>query len=178
MILITLIFSILLGLLLVGVIVNEIYAQHLKISAVPTFPSVQKQILEVIAVSDVSEAATIYELGSGWGGLAHAIGECFPEMSVRGFEVSPLPYLVSKLRQRSNVRFTRADLFKLDLLDANVLVFYLSPWHAKELAVILRGALKPGTLIISSGFPLPEWEIEQTVFVQGGLENAVYVYRA
>ena len=63
----------------------------------------------------------IYELGSGWVGLAKALAQKFPDHQVIGIEISPIPWLYSRLmlaiKPQSNLSFHLGNFFNFELLS-------------------------------------------------------------
>lgn len=166
-------------LLIISAVISEFYAQKLKASPMPTLPWVRREIVRALKaeLGEGGDGVLLYELGSGWGGLADLIAKGLPKATVHGFEISPVPYLVSKLKCRKNLRFYKRDVLKMDLSAADVIVVYLTPWHLKQLVPKMRAEMKKGTLVVASGFALPDMEPQKTIFVKGALEKAIYVYR-
>ena len=73
-----------------------------------------------------------YEIGSGWGDFTTYIAKTFPDKQIITFEVSPLPYLISKLHFKfskyKNITLYYGDAFKaLDegKVKADAIFFYL-----------------------------------------------------
>ena len=122
----------------------------------------------------------ILELGSGWGGLAFSLAHRCPQASVRGYEISLLPWLFSVLRLRSsaveNLSFHRSDFGRLDLFASKVLVCYLHPGGMKSLAEALGGRLPEGGLLISNTFALPGWKPRQVVELDDRYRTRIYCY--
>ena len=55
----------------------------------PTSGAVRATLL---AMLPLTVDGPVYDLGSGWGGLARALARRYPRTPVIGFEVSPLPW--------------------------------------------------------------------------------------
>src|ERR1700734_1065408 len=71
------------------------------ITGVPPLASNSVEAADVVALlkrAGLSEQAIIYELGSGWGSLVIALARAFPKAHIRGIEISPVPYWVSRIR--------------------------------------------------------------------------------
>lgn len=171
-------FSLVLLLVIIAALVNEYYAHKLKVVPMPTLPWVQTQILEALKAEVPSPAPLIYELGSGWGGLAYALARQFPEGRVIGYELSPVPFLISFfLRKRPNLKFSRKDVLTQSYHDADIVVFYLMPHLIERLKPLLMEQLPPGTLVVASGFPIKGWAPKHTIPLKKGLERSLYVYR-
>ena len=47
----------------------------------------------MLAALPVKLEGTVYDLGSGWGGMAFALARRYPGCRVTGFEVPPLPWV-------------------------------------------------------------------------------------
>ena len=127
------------------------------VTGVPPMPSTRRERADVVALlkeADIDEQAVIYELGSGWGTLVIALAKAFPDAQVRGFELSPLPYWVARLRTRkmANVRLTRGNFFNADLRDADAVVCYLMVKPMPRVAALLDRTLEPGTPVVSIAF--------------------------
>ena len=91
----------------------------------------------------------IYELGTGWGTLLFPLARQYPDCQVVGFETSPIPYLVSRIRQLycrlPNVVLERRDFFSVLYGDADLIVCYLYPGAMRKLQIKFDRELKPGT---------------------------------
>ncbi|OLP52813.1 hypothetical protein BJF92_07480 [Rhizobium rhizosphaerae] len=126
-------------------------------TGVPAMSSSRKEALQVVALlkaAGLAEDAVIYELGSGWGAMASVLAESFPQARIRGFELSPLPYWISRLRLRHHphIRLMRQDFFRADLTDADAVVSYLMIRPMPKLGLLLDRDLKPGTPVVSLAF--------------------------
>lgn len=176
------IFSTLVIIALLLAVVNEFYAHKLKVSAVPTLPWVRKQMLILLQDNiDLKDGDVIYELGSGWGGLAFVIAKQYPNCQVKAVELSPVPYYMSKFKQAfsglKNLDIKRQDFFDLDLKDAKAIAVYLSPYHLDRLEEKFNEELAKGVVIVANGFPLNTTKPLQTVTTKAALEKSVYLYR-
>lgn len=100
----------------------------------------------------------IIDIGSGLGGLALDIAARRPECQIVGVELAPLPWLVSRLRPRAgdNCRFLRGDYQTLDFADYDVVFAYLSPAAMPQLWSKARAEMRPGALLLSHEFPVPD----------------------
>ena len=123
----------------------------------------------------------IYELGSGWGGLARALARRFPEATVIGCELSPVPWLGAALWQTvcplPNLLLRRVDFRDVSLKDADAVVCYLSPSLMADLSDKLRTELPMGACVISLAFALPRWQADAEKQMEDLLSTSVYVYR-
>lgn len=166
------------ALIFLAVLTVIIYAIRYGIGPTPTSSEVRKSLYEVMPRK--LSSGTIYELGAGWGNLLFRLGDRYPNHSVVGIEVSPLPWLWTYVRNRtrfsSNVCVVRGDFFQADLSDATLVVCYLYPAAMERLAERFVSELKPGTIIITHTFRLPGWTPISTIHAQDLYRTPVYVY--
>ncbi len=119
----------------------------------------------------------VVDLGSGWGDLALFLAKKFPESTVTGYEMSYVPYLVSKMRAKSNLNFFYSDFFNKNLKPFNVVVCYLYPAGMERLKLKLEKELLNGTLVISNTFAVPGWTPIQIVELTDLYRTKIYLYR-
>ena len=155
-----------------------VYSLRTGISPMPSTARARARVLQAIPHAT---AGSIYELGSGWGTLAFALADHFPRCQVIGCELSPLPYLVSRLRQRwsprTNLVLRREDLLKLSLTPAAAVVCYLCPPVMQELGRKLVTECRPNTLVVSNTFSIHSWTADQVHMLGDLYDSRVYVYR-
>lgn len=173
------IYSILISFLIISALLIVLFEHKLRAPAVPTLPKVQKHILQALQKyrGDAAEL-NIVELGSGWGSLTTGLATKFPKTTVTGYEFFFLPFWFSKLRQPffKNLRFEYADLFQKDLSGFDVVVFYLTPRMLDDVKAKFDAELKPGTLIISNAFPLPDMQARDIINTGTLAKIKLYVY--
>jgi hypothetical protein len=131
-------------------------------SPVPTTRRMRKALLALLPEHLPSNSGdAIYELGSGWGGLAFAVAKKYPETTVIGYEVSLLPWLFSCVRllflPQDNLDFKLSNFLKHDLSNGVLVVCYLLPKPMEKLRVKLEIELKLGSLIVSNTFAFRGW---------------------
>jgi precorrin-6B methylase 2 len=127
------------------------------LTGVPTLSSSRaetKAVIELLKDAKLPDHPVIIDLGSGWGTLMIALARAFPDASVQGVEMSPFPYLISRLRTRrlSNVSVRFGTLFRTDLHDADAITCYLMPSLMARLSDLLDQTVKPGTSIVTNTF--------------------------
>lgn len=127
------------------------------------------------------DGATIVEAGSGWGGLAVSIARARPGAQVIGYELSPLPWLFSRLRQlvqrTPNLRFRRQDLLQASFRGVDVVVCYLHAGAIEALEPKLRRELPEGAVLISNTFQIPGWKASEVREPPVRFDAPVYIYR-
>lgn len=123
---------------------------------VPTSRTVAKKMVEL---AKISPGIRVYDLGCGNGKILFLASE-YGARCV-GYElVRPLVWwakLKNRLRQKQ-ITFLCSDFFKADLCDADVIFCYLFPGAMDRFFREKFPELRPGTKIISHGFPILELE--------------------
>lgn len=157
-----------------------IYSLFLGISPMPSSQKAQDAIIQLLP-NDL-EGGVIYELGSGWGGLALDLAKRHPEAKVIAFELSPVPLLFSRVRQllsrRTNLTILRKNFYDYNLSDAKAIICYLFPGGMRKLAPKLRRELPKNCVIISNTFSLPDWESDPPYFLNDLSSTRIYRYFA
>lgn len=124
---------------------------------VPFYPS-NLAIWTAIAAR-LPESVRFIDIGSGFGGLVLYLEKRFPGNCFFGIEIAPLPWLMSQARawsRRSNARFMRGDYGQIDLSAYDVVFAFLSPAAMPALWRKARAEMRPGTLLLSYEFPIPD----------------------
>jgi hypothetical protein len=165
--------------LLLGIAVIAIYAIRVGVPPMPSNRSARDAMLQLLPER---VDGTVYDLGSAWGGLAFDLAQKYPDNPVVGIELSPIPYLASRLRalviRRPNLTFRRANFLKVDLSDAGALTCYLMIWAMRKLEPKLRAELNPGAVVISHAFAFVDWQPEVERLVPEAGAAWIYRYRA
>jgi len=119
------------------------------------------------------------DLGSGLGGWVCSLAQTRPDCLVSGIEAAPLPYWIGKLRTlfRANASITWGNFWQHDLAAYDVVFAYLSPVPMSDLWDKARREMRPGTLLISYRFAIPDIE-PSTVVELGDLgRTQLYLWR-
>lgn len=144
----------------------------------PTSPAVKAAMLAMLP-DDLE--GTVFELGSGWGTLAFPLARRYPRGAVVGYELSVVPWLVSKLRGAiaapPNLVLRRADFHRADLAGAALVVCYLHPAGIERLKGKLEAELAPGTLVLSNFFAFHGWRPVSVRTVGDLHASRIYLYR-
>ena len=156
------------------------YGIRLGITPMPSSPSAVRAIVGLIPESTEGK---IVDLGSGWGSLAYPISARFPGLEVVGYELSPIPWLYSRLKgvlvRRGNLALHRRNVFDADLSDVDVVVVFLHPAAMRRLREKFERELRPGCLVLSNTFEVPTWRASETRHLSGAwfsTSTAIYVY--
>lgn len=159
---------IILLILLIILVITVFYSWKLGISPMPSSSQAKKAIYSLLPLE---AHGTVYELGAGWGDILKELASRYPK--VIGFELSPLPWLVSFVRTKKCVR---KDFFNADLSDAALIVCYLYPAAMRKLKLKFEKELKPGTMIISNTFQIPGWEPTRIITLRDLYKTPIYLY--
>lgn len=146
----------LLTIVLVAVALVVVYTLRLGAPPWPTTPRAARVLLG--ALPDHVDG-DVLELGCGWGGLALALAARYRGHRVIGAELSPVPWAIARLRRLagrvSNLEVRRADLHRVDLSQAGLIVCYLQgPAMARLAERAVREAPR-GCWLVSNTFALP-----------------------
>jgi hypothetical protein len=167
-----------LGIVLVVIGLIFIYALRTGISPMPSSAKVRQSMFEMLP-EDLE--GTVFELGSGWGNLAVPLAKRYPKCAVRGYEISPLPWLYSWFWGRgagqSNLIFHCRDYFRADLSTAALVVVYIHADGMAKLKPKFEAELKPGTLVLSNFFQVRGWIPIQETTVNDLHRSKVYLYQ-
>lgn len=108
----------------------------------------------------------IVDAGSGWGALAEALADRYPDTPVIGYELSPIPFWISLLRltwkPRANLSYRREDFLAADLSEAKVVTCFLMIGAMKPLAAKLE-TMPAGTIVVSNAFSMHGWTADETI---------------
>lgn len=148
------------------------------ISPTPTSYQVKQQFLQ--SILSIKPTGNVYELGAGWGTIAFPLAKMIPKVKVHAIENSHIPLCVLKVRSivgcYNNMIIHRKNMYQLSLADADVVICYLFPKAMEKLALKFAKELKPGTMIISQAFAIPNWIPEQIMQVNDLYKTKIYVY--
>lgn len=126
----------------------------------PFVPSKKKELETILKLSRLKKGMTFIDLGCGDG---RAVRMAVSEFGVSGIGVDVNPLLLwwattlSRFSKLKNIRFERKNILTYDVSQAHVIYLFLLPELLKKLVPSLEKTLKPGTLIVSHGFKIPEW---------------------
>ena len=163
------------GLAILSVVLPTLWTRA---SPLPTSGAARATLL---AMLPLTVDGPVYDLGSGRGGLARALARRYPRSPVIGFEVSPLPWAWSRLRQAlrgsANLTFRFGDFHNADLSGAALVVCYLPGPAMEKLKPKLEAELKPGAMVASNTFALRGWDPAEVRTAPDAHASQVYLYR-
>ena len=148
---------------------SVLQARQLEIGYEPTpLPIVEK----MLGLAHVGPNDVVYDLGSGDGRIPIMAAQKYGARAV-GVELQPGLVRQSRLAAEkagvsSRVRFVEANFFEVDLSEATVVTMYLWPAVNDRLEAKLRRELRPGSRIVSYGFPMGRWVATATAPLENG----------
>lgn len=146
---------------------------------VPLFLSNRATAEAVLRLLPDTPGLRVIDLGAGTGGLLRRLAQARPDAFFTGVEHAPLPYLLARFNARglANLAVRRADLWRQPLVEQDVVYAFLSPAVMARLGDKARAELRPGALLISNSFPLPDGTPERVVDVPDRRGTRLYFYR-
>jgi len=146
---------------------------------VPLFLSSRATADALLALLPQHAGLQVVDLGAGTGGLLRRLAQARPDARFTGIEHAPLPYLAARLNARGmgNLVIERSDLWRRPLAGQDVVFAFLSPRVMPRLWEKARAEMRPGTLLVSSCFPVPDTPPEQVVEVADRRGTRLYCYR-
>lgn len=130
------------------------------IKGAPWVPTPMARAKHMLEVAKIKPGEKVYDLGCGDGRLVYLAAKNYQADAI-GFELSPIVYLIAKLRQllwQSKAKILFKDFRKVNISDANVILCYLLPDTLKVFREKFERELKKGTRIISYAFRIGDWE--------------------
>lgn len=146
---------------------------------VPLFLSSSAVTDAVAAIAERENAEMFADLGAGIGSVAVPLAQQYPLMTVEAWERAPLPWLITAWRCRKlpNMNARRSSFWDCDLGCYDVVFAFLSPAVMAELGEKVRREMRPGSLFISSSFPVPGWEPESIEQIEDRRGTKLFCYR-
>ena len=138
---------------------------------------------------------TIYELGSGWGGLTFMLAQYIqkkidlkPSPSIKAYELSLVPFFWSALLLRIKyyfkyitmpVELSRRDLIEsLDLLrSGDIVICYLCPQQMQRMSDNLQAEPPKGAWLITLTFALPQYDAVLVKRLDNLYRDPLYLYQ-
>ncbi|MEK6223129.1 MAG: class I SAM-dependent methyltransferase [Chloroflexota bacterium] len=126
-------------------------------------PSSKKNIRKMLKMAKLAPGETLYDLGSGNGRIIILAAKEFGAIAV-GIEIDAIRYywsrfLIALNRLEDQVSVIRADMFAVDLSDADVISAFLLQKINNRLMPKFIKELKPGTRVVANTFIFPGWEV-------------------
>lgn len=142
-------------------------------------------IEKMLEIVDIDKNDVIYDIGCGDGRIVITAAELY---GARGVGIDIIPKRIQESRESAKaagvehlVEFRLEDATKSDISGATIVTIYLIPDSNALLRPQFEKQLKPGTLVISHGYPILGWEEKlvnyQTVETDFESAHLIYVYK-
>jgi len=115
----------------------------------------------LLILARIGPGEVVYDLGAGTGSVVFAAARAGARRVV-GVEIEPLRVLILRCRRRlyphpETIEIRRANLFRMPLDGATVVVAFLWPSAMERLGEGWKGSLPDGLRIVSHFHPIPGW---------------------
>ncbi|MCB1958226.1 MAG: class I SAM-dependent methyltransferase [Rhodocyclaceae bacterium] len=146
---------------------------------VPLFLSNRQTVAAVSRLLEARAEGALLDIGSGTGSLLRPLARTHPGWRLVGIESAPLPHWLSRwlARGQPNIRLARGDFFAADWGDFDVIYAFLSPVPMARVWAKACREMKPGALVVSNAFPIPEVAPGEVIEVGDRRATRLYVYR-
>lgn len=146
---------------------------------VPLFLSSNTVAEALSKVIERERSTSLIELGAGIGSVVVPLATRHPHLKITALEHAPLPWLILRWRCRTlgNVEIVRQNLWQHDLAPYPIAFAFLSPLVMARLAAKVNAEMKPGSVLISSSFPIPNWPSDITSTLDDRRQTRLYGYR-
>jgi hypothetical protein len=146
---------------------------------VPLFLSSTDVATALDSIVAREQAGLFAELGAGIGSVAIPLGQRRPQVCIDAWEKAPLPWMILawRARNQSNLAVLRNNFWEANLNRYDLVFAFLSPPAMPALKDKARRQMRPGTLLVSSSFPVPEWKPEEVRTLEDGRHTILYCYR-
>ncbi len=149
------------------------------IGDVPLFLS-SNPVVDTVSQLITQESAQYFaELGAGIGTVTVPLAKQHPQLIINAWERAPIPWVINIWRSRhyANSHCYRNSLWSCDFSQYDVIFAFLSPAIMPELGAKLKTAMKPGSLLVSSSFAIPDWQPEAIKQLNDMAKTQLYCYR-
>lgn len=128
--------------------------------AAPWVPTRQHDVRRLLALAKLKPGETVFDLGAGDGRVLMIAAKGFDAKAI-GFEISLIPYLVTRVRllffsKPKSARIRWADFFKVSFKDADVVFCFLTPPAMAKLKTKFVQEMRPGSRLVSFAFRIPD----------------------
>ena len=124
-------------------------------------------------------ASRFADLGAGIGSTIAPLSRALPASTFTGVENAPASWAIGWLRLRNtpNVKWQMGSLWKLGLGEFDVVYAFLSPAPMPGLWQKALQEMRPGSLLISNSFPVPDIDPEDILQIADARQTRLYCYR-
>lgn len=150
------------------------------LTRVPLYNSSRAAWKALAMLLPAEDGGAVADLGAGLGGPLAFLARHRPGLRFTGVEASPLTWLVAWIRTaglRSNCAMRLGSFWNLPLEDFKVVYVFLSPAPMGDLWEKARREMRPGSLLISNTFRVPDVVPEREIPLPDRQDARLLVYR-
>lgn len=128
---------------------------------VPYVPTSYRVVKRMIDLAECTGNETVYDLGCGDGRILISANKRYPGILAIGYELSMGVWMLAKLKvlwSRKKIPIYMKNYLGADVSDADIIFLYLFPEVMSKLRKKFDAELRPGTTVISHGFPFADKE--------------------
>ena len=146
---------------------------------VPLHLSTRQTSLAVAEILSERTELKIVDLGAGIGSIACSLAKRRPDFQITGIENSIFPWMIGRLRSARlrNCRWLLGSFWDIPLTDYDVAYAYLSPAPMPSLWLKVTQEMRPGALLISNSFEVPDVEPTTVITLDDRRKTQLYCYR-
>ncbi len=141
----------------------------------------QKALADVIATVPGADSGRIIDLGCGFGQTTFSLARRFPNAQVIGVETAPLVFagawLLGKLGGPKNATIAYRNLWREDLAAYDAVYCFLSSEPMARLLAKARKEMRPGCVLISNSFTVPDYSSDEVVLVGDSRETQLHIWK-
>jgi hypothetical protein len=144
----------------------------------PSFPATWRAMHHILEQHAGDQSLRVLDIGSGLGDVSIFLSKQRIHDQVDGVEIAPLPWLISVIRATlsgTSAKFTLGDYRQNNFAELDVVFAYLSPAVMVDVWGKVRSEMRPGSLFVSSEFPVPDITVGRIVYPSPD-SPALYVY--
>jgi len=148
---------------------------------VPLYLSNNKTKAALATLLPEKSGLQFIDLGTGLGGPVMALAEVRPDGNFTGIESAPALFFVSWIRGAlsglRNIHMRYGNIKSTNLGEYDVVYCFLSPVPMADLYAKAKREMKPGSLLISNTFEVPETPAEETLEVDDRRQTRLLLWR-
>lgn len=150
---------------------------------IPLYLSNKQTANTLAALAKEYDCRSILDLGAGFASVVRHVSLACPGMRCAGIENAPLTWVIGWLNLRfrgmppSALNWHFGSLWDYSLADEDLVYCFLSPEPMPELWNKACSEMRPGSLLISNSFPVPDIQPSRIIDVHDNRSTKLYCYR-
>jgi len=148
------------------------------VAKTPFISSKNSSIKKMIKAANLEPHQNIFDLGCGQAKLLIAALKEEKTLQAAGYEISPLVYLLAKLKTlfNPNTQIRFSDFHQHSIQNADTIFIYLMPDLMPKLSQKILTECRPGTKIISNTFSIPNLPLLKKI-PKDSSSPAIFIYK-